>query len=99
MNRQMSETRLRRDLLLARIAAQREEVADLGARWQAPLALADQGLAAVHFLRSHPVLIAGAAALLVVRRRGVMGLMKGGWKLWKGYRLLAALTGRASEEG
>jgi len=99
MNRQMSETRLRRDLLLARIAAQREEVADLGARWQAPLALADQGLAAVHFLRSHPVLIAGAAALRVVRRRGVMGLMKGGWKLWKGYRLLAALTGRASEEG
>lgn len=96
MNKQMSAVMQRRSELLARIAAQREQVADVGARWQAPLALADQGLAVVRFLRSHPVLVAGVAALLVIRRRGVVGLVKGGWRVWKGYRFLAVLSEKLS---
>jgi hypothetical protein len=86
----------RRGELLARIATQREQVAGIGARWQAPLALADRGLAAVRFVRSHPVPVAGVAALFVVRRRGVVGLLKGGWRVWKGYRFLAALSKKIS---
>lgn len=96
MNKQMSAVMQRRGELLARIAAQREQVARVGARWQTPLALADQGLAVVRFLRSHPVLVAGAAALIVIRRRGVLGLVKGGWRVWKGYRFLAALSEKLS---
>jgi hypothetical protein len=96
MNSQMSAVMRRRGELLARIEAQREQVAGIGARWQAPLALVDQGLAAVRFLRSHPVLVAGMVALIVVRRRGVVGLVKGGWRVWKGYRFFAALSEKLS---
>jgi hypothetical protein len=86
----------RRGELLARIAAQREQMTETGARWQAPLALADQGLAVMRFLRSHPALVAGVVALFMVRRRGVVGLVKGGWRVWKGYRYLTALSERLS---
>jgi len=94
MNKRMLEVRKRRGELLARIAAQRTEVAELGARWQVPLALADQGLAAVRYLRSNPFLFAGLAALLVIRRRGVVGLAKGAWRVWKGYRFIAAFSAK-----
>ncbi|MHB0926924.1 MAG: YqjK-like family protein [Gallionellaceae bacterium] len=96
MNKQMREVMRRRGELLASIAAQREQVAQIGTRWQAPLALADQGLAVVRFLRSHPALVAGVVALFVIRRRGVVGLMKSGWRVWKGYRFLTALSERLS---
>ena len=86
----------RRGELLARIAAQREQMAEVGARWKAPLALADQGLAVVRFLRSHPVLVDGIVALFVIRRCGVVGLLKSGWRVWKGYRYLAALSEKLS---
>lgn len=96
MNKHMSAVMQRRSELLAKIAAQREQVAGIGARWQTPLALADQGLAVVRFLRSHPVLVAGVAALIVIRRHGVLGLLKGGWRMWKGYRFLATLSEKLS---
>lgn len=96
MNKQMLAMMQRRGELLARIAAQREQMAETGARWQAPLALADQGLAVMRFLRSHPVLVAGVVALFVIRRRGVVGLVKGGWRVWKGYRFLATLAEKLS---
>lgn len=98
MNKQMLELMQRRGELLARIAAQREQVAGIGARWQTPLALVDQGLAAVRFLSSHPAIVAGVAALFVIRRRGVVGLVKGGWRVWKGYRYLTALSERLSSQ-
>lgn len=96
MNEQMLAVMQRRGELLAKIAAQRGQVAQIGARWQAPLALADQGLAVVRFLRSHPALVAGVVALFVIRRRGVVGLVKSGWRVWKGYRFLTALSERLS---
>ena len=86
----------RRGELLARIASQREQVAEIGTRWQTPLALADQGLVAACFLRSNPVLVVGVAALLVIRRRGVVGLVKGVWRAWKGYRYLTAFSAKLS---
>lgn len=96
MNSQMLVVKQRRGELLARIAAQREQVAQIGTRWQAPLALADQGLVVVRFLRSHPALVASVVALFVIRRRGAVGLMKSGWRVWKGYRFLTALSERLS---
>ena len=96
MNKQMLEVMQKRGELLARIASQREQVAEMGARWQTPLALADQGLAAMRFLRSNPVLVAGVAALFVIRRRGVAGLVRGVWRMWKGYRYFTALSAKLS---
>ncbi|HEU0234541.1 MAG TPA: YqjK-like family protein [Gallionella sp.] len=96
MNEQMLTVMQRRGELLTRIAAQREQVAQIGARWQAPLALADQGLAVVRFLRFRPVLVAGVVALFIIRRRGAMGLARGVWLAWKGYRYLTALPEKLS---
>lgn len=96
MNKQMALVMQRRGELLARISVQREQVAMLGARWQAPLALADQGLAVVRYLRARPVLVAGVVALLIIRRRGLVGLARSGWMAWKGYRYFTALSAKLS---
>jgi len=86
MNEQMLAVRQRRGELLARIAAQREQVVETAMRWEAPLAFADKGLAVVRFLRSNPVLVAAAVAILVIRRRGVAGMVASGWRIWRLYR-------------
>ena len=96
MNKQMLEVMQRRGELLAKIASQREQMAEIGKRWQTPLALADQGLAVMRFLRSNPALAAGVAALFVARRRGLAGLVRGAWRVWKGYRYLAAFSAKLS---
>lgn len=94
MNEQLQAVLQRRSELLAEIAAQRGEMAQVGARWQRPLAFADQGVAVVRYLRARPLLVAGAAALLMWRRHGLGGIAKTGWKLWKGYRLLSGSSVR-----
>ena len=94
MNERMLVLRQRRGELLAKIAAQREQVTLVGARWRAPLAVADQGLAVLRFVRARPLLVAGVAALLVWRRRGMVGVAKLGWRAWKGYRYLTGLAAK-----
>ena len=94
MNERMLEVMRRRSELQARIAAQRVQIAEAGVRWQPVLALADRGIAAAGFLRSHPALVGGVAALMLIRRRGVTGLLRMGWRVWKGYRYLAAFSAR-----
>lgn len=75
----------RRHALLAKIASQREELAELGAYWQTPLHFADWTLGAVHFLRSHALLVAGLAGLALVKRRGARVVLNGVWRIWKAY--------------
>ncbi|MFA6971481.1 MAG: YqjK-like family protein [Gallionella sp.] len=76
----------RRQVLLEKIAIQREQLAEIGSRWQPGLQVADQAVLAMGFMRSHPVLLAGLAGLVVVRRRGLAGLLRGTWRVWKAYR-------------
>lgn len=97
MSRQLSAVMQRRGELLAKIASQREQMAEIGARLRAPLELADRGVAAVRFLRSNPVLVAGVIAALAIRRRGVMGVAIVAWRVWKGYRSFTAITSRFSQ--
>lgn len=94
MNKRMLAVMQRRGELRERIAAQREQLAKAGERWQGPLALADKGVAIACFLRARPVLTAGIVALFIIRRRGVMGLVRSGWMVWKGYRHLASVSAR-----
>jgi len=90
----MSRVMQRRGELLSRIDFQRKQLAGAAERLQVPFAVADRGLAAVRFLRSHPVLVAGVAAVLVIRRRGAAGLARIFWRMWKGYRVFTAITSR-----
>lgn len=94
MGDRMSVVMRRRGELLARIAVQRGEIAEYGVRWQAPLALADQGLAVVRYLRVHPALVTAAVVVVVLRRRGVLGLIRGGWRIWQGYRYITMISAK-----
>lgn len=96
MNERMLELRQRRGELLARIAVQRGQLVEVISRGEVPLALADQGVAAVRFLRGHPLLVGGIAALLVWRRNGMAGLFRRSWLLWKGYRYFVNFRNRQS---
>jgi hypothetical protein len=91
MNESLLGIRQRRGELLARIEIQRGQLADLASGWEAPLALADQGIAVVRFLRRHTVLFAGLVALVVVRRQGAAGLFQRAWLAWKSLRHFAHL--------
>lgn len=94
MNSQLSAVMQRRGELLARIALQREQLAEIGARLRPSLALADRGVAVARFLRSHPVLVIGVTVALVISRRGVAGTAGIAWRVWKGYRSFTAITSR-----
>jgi hypothetical protein len=96
MNDQLFVLMQHRSELLARIAVQRVQLAEIGSQLKTPLALAEKGLTAMRFLRSKPILIAGMVALFVIRRRGVIGLVKGAWRLWKDYRQVTAFSARQS---
>ncbi len=69
MNDRLFVLRQRRIALLARIDAQRGELAEFATSWKGPLALADRGMSIVSFLRAHPLLVAGVSAVVVVRNR------------------------------
>ena len=62
----LAQIHARRERLLAKAAAQRDEVALLLAPWQAPLAVADKGLTVAAYLREHPSIVIVAVAALVV---------------------------------
>lgn len=94
MNERMHGIRQRRAELLARIEAQRGQVAGMASSWKGPLALADQGLSIARFLRAHPLVLAGVAMLVVLRRRSAAGLFDRAWLVWKGFRYVADLTRR-----
>ena len=82
----------RRGELLARIAEQRRQVTEIGARWQVPLTVADQGVLVARYLRAHPVLSASMTALIVSRRRGILGMVSGAWLLLRRYGFVVALS-------
>ena len=91
MNERMLELRQRRGELRARIDAQRGQLAEIASTWEKPLALADQGVSILRFLRGHPLLVAGVVSLVVLRGRGLAGLFGRAWQVWKGYRYFADL--------
>ncbi len=99
MNEKIFALTQRRSELLARIAVQREQMTEIVTDWNTPLALAGQGAAAVRFLRRHPLLVASAMAIFVIRRHSAAGLMWGVWRVWKGYRNFTSITGKPSPRG
>jgi len=82
MKGQLNDLACRRRLLLEKINTQRMELIDISLQLQEPLALADAGIKAVHFIRSHPALVAGGVILLLAFRRGnLLFVAQEGWRL------------------
>lgn len=94
MNDKLTRLAARREQLIAQAATQRMALAQSIEPWRAPLALADQGLAVVHLIKSRPAWLVGAALLLaVVRpaglRSGRIGKwLRRGWVTWQVVRNL-----------
>ncbi len=88
MNEKLIELAERRAILAARAATQRAELSQALAPWRGALEVVDQGLVALRFIRSHVVLLTGAAAFvapLASRRRAKWvrrGLMVWGMAVW-----------------
>ena len=89
MSKRRVEVMQRRQMLLAKISDQRGQLTELATRWQPALCLADQVVVVVNFLRAHPVLVAGLAGLVVARRNGLAGLVKGVLRIVKAYRYVS----------
>lgn len=84
MKRKLTLLAERRSRLIAQAAAQRTALANDMAPWRARLALADQGIAAVRYVRRHPALMLGAALLLAaLRPRRTGKWLQRGWLVWQ----------------
>lgn len=92
MNKQLTRLAERRERLVTQAAAQRMALAQNVEPWRIPLARADQGLAALRYLKSHPAWIIGGGVLFAALRPGSVGKWLGrGWVAW---RMLHKLRGR-----
>lgn len=80
MNEKLTRLAERRERLVAQAATQRMALAQDIEPWRIPLARVDQGLAALRYIKSHPVWIVGGAALLAaLQPRRVGKWLQLGW--------------------
>ena len=80
---------VKRERLLARCATQRDDLTLLAQQLEGPLKVADRAVAAVHYLRRHPVVLGAAVALLAaIERRRLWIWARRGFVVWRTYRSL-----------
>ncbi|MDR0736194.1 MAG: YqjK-like family protein [Zoogloeaceae bacterium] len=95
MNLRLLELREQRGLLRARCAEQRRALTQYASVLQQTCALADKVKAGRNWIKRHPLLVGGAAALLVfakpARLRWIWRLARWSQGLWRGWRGLANL--------
>ena len=89
----MSEKRIQLDLqrerLIAQAGQQRTMLACSVRTWRGPLAIADQGLSALRYLKRNPLWVVGGVAIIVVLRRRSAGTwLRRGWVAWSVLRRL-----------
>lgn len=84
MNKKLAILAERRRQLTEQAASQRAALVAHIEPWRTPLALADSGLAAIHYVKRHPVLMIGAVAFLAVLRRYPGGKwLQRGWAMYE----------------
>lgn len=94
--RRLDQIAARRERLLAKATAQREEVAQLLTPWQAPLAVADKGLTLAAYLREHPsIVVVAVAALVVLSPKRAYRWARRSFAVWRGYRWAVNALDRA----
>ncbi|MDE2260315.1 MAG: YqjK-like family protein [Betaproteobacteria bacterium] len=91
MNDKLKRLAERREHLVAQSAFQRVTLAQNLEPWLMPLSLADQGLAALRFIKNHPAWIVGGGVLLSTLRSDSLGkCLRSGWIAWLFIRGLRA---------
>lgn len=84
MNDKLIRLAERRERLVAQAAAQRVALAQNIEPWRVPLALADQGLAALRFIKRHPAWMVGGVVMFAALRPGNVGKwLRRGWVTWQ----------------
>ena len=74
----------RRVILVAKAAVQRAELAQRLEPWRGSLAVVDQGVAAIRYIKSHPEIWAAMVVFaVVVRPRRISSWLRRGWVLWR----------------
>lgn len=97
MNENLIRLAERRERLITQAAAQRIALAQNIEPWRIPLARADQGLAALRYIKSHPAWIVGGTVLLAALRPGRVGKwLQLGWITWQMRHKLRLLISRYS---
>jgi hypothetical protein len=92
MNKKRLRLAARRERLVAQASAQRTTLAENIEAWREPLALADRGLSALRYIRSHPEWTAGVTFLIAALMSRRTGKWLGrGWVTWQ---LMNKLRGR-----
>lgn len=82
INKKLAILAEHRQQLVAQAAAQRTALVTNLEPWRTPLALADNGLAIIRYIKRHPVLIVGGIFLFTILRPGRTGkLLQGGWAI------------------
>jgi len=96
MNPRLTAIIRRRATLVARTAAQREEVGRLVDNWRTPLTFADKGIALLRSMRAHPLALAVGLALLVRIPGGRLGL----WveRMWAGWLVFRSLREQPAKQ-
>jgi hypothetical protein len=81
MNKRLAQLAFRRLELLKKVGEQRMDMADITRHLQKPLAVADVGLKAAHYIHGHPALVSGGVTvLLTLRNNALSGLSRYGWR-------------------
>lgn len=84
MNKTLLQLAVRRERIIALVATQRGVLAQAVEPWRMPLALADQGISVMRYLKRHPEGIVGIAVLLAALRPGRIATWLGrGWVSWQ----------------
>jgi YqjK-like protein len=86
----LAQIHARRERLIARSAAQRDEVALFLAPLRGSLAVADRGIAVAQYVRAHPGLVVIAAAVFVLLSpKRAFRWARRAFTIWRGYRWAA----------
>ena len=84
MNAKLIELAERRTTLVARVATQRVELSKTLAPWRGSLAVVDEGLVAVRYIRSHAALLVGVVAFVAsLRPLRLARWLRRGWVVWR----------------
>jgi len=84
MNAKLIELAERRTTLVARVVTQRVELSQTLAPWLGSLAMVDEGLVAMRYIRNHAALLVGIAAFVVpLRPLRLARWLRRGWVVWR----------------
>lgn len=84
MNKTLSRLAVRREQIVAVAASQRWTLAQQVEPWRIPLALADQGVTALRYLKRHPeVIIVASLFLAALRPKRIATWLGRGWVSWQ----------------